>query len=99
MENTDNELIYLGQEGSEFVINKETGKVKIPERVAMRLLEVDRHTFLDYRDKLGIKGKIAQILTDSGVQGGRIFSAEEFYKLAKQLKPELAEAGLDWSIN
>jgi hypothetical protein len=60
MENSNNGLVYLGQDNSEFVINKETGKAKISQRAAHRILKRAESTVRDCVKLLGIDTEIAR---------------------------------------
>jgi hypothetical protein len=99
MENSNNGLVYLGQDNSEFVINKATGVTKISGRACSRLLERSPSTVSELLKTLEIVTENTKIQTSGGLQGVRLISAKDFYKLAERLKPELAEAMLEMGAN
>jgi hypothetical protein len=91
MENSNNLVQFINQEGSEFVINTVTGEAFISNSAGSRILEVAPTTFRRVRDSLKIEGKEATYRAGASVQRSPLLSASDFYSISLELRPDIAK--------
>jgi hypothetical protein len=82
---------FIGQDGSEFVIDTTTGDSFISTSAASRVLETARTTVRHAQIRLKIETISAEIQTAKGLRSVAMVNATDFYKLAEEFKPELAK--------
>jgi len=90
---------FIGQDGSEFVINTTTGAAFISQRAAARVLEINERTVRRNKEEGLFTVQTAEINTVSGLRCAALISAKDFYKLAEKYKPEVAEKMLEAGAN
>jgi hypothetical protein len=90
---------FIGQDGSEFVINTTSGDAFISQRAAARVLEVSESTIRKCKESGLFSIEIAEIVTPAGKRSAHLISAEDFFILAQKYKPVVAKQMLKAGAN